>query len=298
LKGGVIPRSSITFLCAEAKNDIPISPSYSVIEVDKMLVDVHNHFSYYQEDLDRALKDIHENGVLMVSVSTDFPSYNDTIELAKQSELILPAFGIHPMVAHEHMDQLDIIRKSANEALMLGEIGLDRMWTKDASNYPNQETLLETFFESAQKYETIVILHVAGAEDKVLTMLENFSIKKAIIHDYYGPIDLVEKIIDTNLYFALDRSYLESYAPEIDGWQERLEIATMIPDDLFLIETDGPNKPPRRMPFEALQIVAERIAELRGTTAEEITTQSSRNFLRLIKDDQRLSKYAILLSQS
>ena len=263
-----------------------------------MLVDVHNHFSYYQEDIDSALKDIRENGVLMVSVSTDFPSYNDTLELAKRSELILPVFGIHPMVAHEHMNQLDTIRKTADKALMLGEIGLDRMWTEDASQYPNQEILLETFLESAQKHNTVMILHVAGAEEKVISMLENHSIRKAIIHDYYGSIDLIERIIDNNLYFALDRSYLESYEPEIKGWKERLEITTMIPDDLFLIETDGPNKPPRRMPSEALQIVAERIAELRNTTSEEITSQSSKNLLNLIKDDPRLTKYASILRRS
>jgi TatD family hydrolase len=263
-----------------------------------MLVDVHNHFSYYQEDTDLALKDIRENGVLMISVSTDYSSYNDTLELAKRSELILPVFGIHPMVAHEHMDKLDAIRKTADEALMLGEIGLDRMWTEDPSHYPAQDTLLEIFLESAQKHDTIMILHVAGAEHKVLSMLENFSIRKAIIHDYYGPIDFVEKIIDTNFYFAFDRSYLESYEPEIKGWKERLAIATMIPDDLFLIETDGPNKPPRRMPYEALLIVAERIAELRKTTAYEIANQSSKNLLNLIKDDLRLSKYANILERS
>jgi TatD DNase family protein len=263
-----------------------------------MLVDVHNHISYYQEDIDRALKDMRENGVLMVSVSTDYSSYNDTLELAKRSELILPVFGVHPMVANEHMDQLDRIRKTADEALMLGEIGLDRKWTEDASQYPAQETLLETFLESAQKQNTIMILHVAGAEDKILSMLENYSVRNAIIHDYYGPIDLVEKIIDTNLYFAFDRSYLESYEPEIKSWKERLEIATMIPDDLFLIETDGPNKPPRKMPFEALLIVAERIAELRKTTAEEIAGQSSMNLLKLIKNDPRLSKYANILRRS
>ena len=59
-----------------------------------MLVDVHNHFSYYQEDTDRALKDMRENGVLMISVSTDYSSFNDTLELAKRSELILPVFGM------------------------------------------------------------------------------------------------------------------------------------------------------------------------------------------------------------
>jgi TatD DNase family protein len=173
------------------------------------------------------------------------------------------------------------------------------MWTEEPSHHPNQDTLLEVFLESARKHDTIVVLHVAGAENEVLSMLENYSIRKAIIHDYYGSIELVERIIDTDYYFALDRSYMESYESEIKGWKGRLAITKMIPDDLFLIETDGPNKPPeRRMPFEALQIVAERIAELRGTSAEEIAAQSSKNFLNLIKDDPRLSKYANILRRS
>ncbi len=263
-----------------------------------MLVDVHNHFSYYQEDTDRALKDIHENGVLMVSVSTDIPSYNDTLELARRSELILPAFGVHPIYAHEHMDQLDTIKRTADEALMLGEIGLDRKWTADASYFPLQVSLLEKFLESAQKQGTIVILHVAGAESETLDLLENYSLRNGIIHDYYGPISLVEKIIDTDLYFAFDGSYLKSYEQEIPGWKERLEIVTMIPDDLFLLETDGPNKPPRRMPLKALQMVVERIAELRKTSVEEISAHSSSNFLNLIKDDPRLSKYITIMKQS
>ncbi|MHA1943194.1 MAG: TatD family hydrolase [Candidatus Thorarchaeota archaeon] len=278
-----------------------ISKSTEIIvepEVVSMLVDVHNHFTYYQEDLDRALIDIRENGVLMVSVSIDIPSYEDTLKVAKRSELILPVFGVHPMVAQEHMDQLDKIKKLADEALMLGEVGLDHMWTKDLSQHPAQKKLLETFLESAQRNDKIVILHVAGAEIEVLSMLDNFSIRKAIIHDYYGSEKLVEKIIDSNLYFAFDRSYLEEYKPEIDGWQERLEIANMIPDDLFLIETDGPNKPPRRMPFEALQIVAERIAELRNTTAEEIVALSSKNFTRLMSGNAQLSNFVSVLRRS
>ncbi|MHA2323615.1 MAG: hypothetical protein ACXACG_18470 [Candidatus Thorarchaeota archaeon] len=49
-------------------------------EVACMLVDVHNHFTYYQEDLDSALVDIRENGVLMVSVSIDIPSYRSFLQ--------------------------------------------------------------------------------------------------------------------------------------------------------------------------------------------------------------------------
>lgn len=263
-----------------------------------MLVDVHNHFTYYNEDIDCALTDMRENGVLMVSVSIDLPSYEDTLKLAKSSELILPVFGVHPINAHEHVNQLPKIREIADGALMLGEIGLDRMWAEDPTHFPEQKKLLETFLESAQHNDKIVIIHAAGAETEVLCMLDSFSIRKAIIHDYYGPVKLVEKIIDSNLHFAFDRSYLEEYKPEIKGWQERLEIASIIPDDLFLIETDGPSKPPRRMPFEALQIVAERIAELRHTTLEEIIACSSENFTRLISGDDNLSQFVDIMRRS
>jgi len=263
-----------------------------------MLVDVHNHFTYYNEDIDRALVDMRENGVLLVSVSIDLPSYEDTLEMAKRSELILPVFGVHPINAHQHMDKLTEIGRIADEALMLGEIGLDRMWSEDPSHFPDQEKLLETFLESAQRHDKIVILHVAGAEEEVLPMLDSFSVRKAIIHDYYGPVKMVERIIDSNLHFAFDRSYLEEYKPEIKGWQERLEIVSIIPDDLFLIETDGPNKPPRRMPFEALQIVAERIAELRGSTPEEIIACSGENFTKLISGDEKLSQFVDIMRRS
>ncbi|MFW9844155.1 MAG: TatD family hydrolase [Candidatus Thorarchaeota archaeon] len=260
-----------------------------------MLVDVHNHFSYYNEDIDRALADIEENRMLMVSVSTDFESYEDTLKLAKQSHHILPGFAIHPMMAYKYTEDLERIRKTANEALVLGEIGLDKSWIEDQSHYPPQLPLLDLFLESANKGDKVAILHVAGAESEVLEKLETYSIRRGIIHDYYGSLGLINKIIDADLYFAFDRSYLEEYKSEIEDWEERLQIVSMIPDDRFLIETDGPNKPPRRMPFEALQIVSERIAELRGSTPEEIHAQSTRNFRNLITGSPGLEKYVELL---
>jgi TatD DNase family protein len=259
-----------------------------------MLVDVHNHFSYYADDIDRALADISEHRLLMVSVSTDFESYEDTLMLAKRSNLILPCFAIHPIVAYKYTDDLERIREMADDAHVLGEIGLDKMWIEKQFHFSAQLPLLDIFLESANKGDKVVILHVAGAESEVLEQLTTHSVQRAVIHDYYGPVTLVNKIIEAGLYFAFDRSYLEEYRSEIEGWEERLQIVSMIPDDRFLIETDGPNKPPRRLPFEALQIVAERVAELRRTTSEEIYAQSAYNFMNLIKGSPGLGKYVNL----
>jgi len=260
-----------------------------------LYVDVHNHFNYYNEDIKAALADIAKNRMLMVSVSIDFDSYRETQRLAEQSNFILPAFGVHPMMAHDYTEDMEVIKQMADDALVLGEIGLDKNWIEDPAHFPPQIPLLDIFLESASRGDKVVVLHVAGAESEILENIESYSIKRAIIHDYYGPIELVDKIIDAGFYFAFDRSYLEEYKPEIESWENRLQIASLIPDDLFLIETDGPNKPPRRMPFEALQIVAERIAELRNTTPEAIHSQSTRNFKDLISGSPGLDKFSQML---
>lgn len=260
-----------------------------------LFVDVHNHFSYYNEDISTALADIEKNRILMVSVSIDFDSYSKTQKLAEQSDLILPAFGVHPMVAHEYTGNLEKVIQMADDALVLGEIGLDKNWIEDQTHFPPQLPLLDIFLESADKGDKVMVLHVAGAESEILEKLESYSIQRVIIHDYYGSIKLIDKIIDAGFYFAFDRSYLEEYKPQIQGWEERLQIPTLIPTEQFLIETDGPNKPPRRMPYEALQIVAERIAELRNSTPEEIHSQSTRNFKVLISGSPGLDEFSQML---
>ncbi len=47
--------------------------------------------------------------------------------------------------------------------------------------------------------------------------------------------------------------------------------------------------------LQALQIVAERIAELRGSISDEIHAQSARNFRNLISGNPGLDKYIKIL---
>lgn len=256
-----------------------------------MYVDTHNHFHKYVEDFDDALEDITNEGILVGAVSCNIPEYERTLEIAGLSDLILPAFGVHPAVASEHMSKLESIGAIAEKALMLGEIGLDHLYEEDASKYPLQVDLLETFLEAAQKHDTIMTLHVAGAESEVLSILDNYSVSRVIFHDYYGPLELANKIIDRGFFYSFDRSYRDEYKSEIPGWEERRKISAIVPDDLMLVETDGPNRPPSRMPSVSLREVIENLAVLRSTTPEEVSDRARSNFLRLLRGDSRLSKF-------
>ncbi len=256
-----------------------------------MYVDTHNHFHKYVGDFKEALRDITNKRILLGAVTCNISEYERTLEIAKFSDLILPAFGVHPAVASEHMSKLESIGTMAEKALMLGEIGLDHLYEEDASKHPLQVVLLEAFLGAAQRHDTIITLHVAGAESEALSILDTYSLSKVIFHDYYGPLELVNTIVDRGYFYSFDRSYLEEYRHEIPGWEERLKIAGIVPDDLMLVETDGPNRPPSRMPSVSLRQVVENLAVLRNTTSEEISERARSNFLRLLKDDRRLAKF-------
>jgi TatD DNase family protein len=263
-----------------------------------MLIDGHLHFEKYTDDLEEALHEIEYHQILAVSVSCDIIEYERTLEIAKRSELILPAFGVHPHKAPEFLEKLELVKAIADNALVLGEIGLDHEFITDESQYPAQEELLRVFLESAEEKGSIVILHVAGAEEDTLSILNSYSVSKVIIHDYYGPNSLVEEIIDRGYFFSFDKSYRSEYEDMIDGWAIRQEITTMIPNDLMLTESDGPGRDNWRMPYRALKDVIANLAELRGTTPEDIEATVTANFQRLFKDVEGLYHYSELIESN
>ncbi|NHI84271.1 MAG: hypothetical protein EAX81_08225 [Candidatus Thorarchaeota archaeon] len=255
------------------------------------MLDSHIHLHYFKDDLKEALADISTNHLLVAAVTCDVPEYKHTLETAEKSNRVLPAFGVHPLKAADYKDRLDLVKEYADGALMLGEIGLDRMHIEDPSHFPIQIRLFETLLESAQDNNTIMTIHVAGAEKETLDILDSYSVSKVIIHDYYGPIEFVNKVVDRGYCYSFDRSYREEYASEIPNWEERRRIASTIPDDLMLTETDGPNKPPSRTPSISLHEIIENLAILRNTTFEEIQDIVKSNFHRLVRTDARLSTF-------
>ncbi len=56
--------------------------------------------------------------------STDIDSHERVEKVAEQSEYIFPSFGVLLWYAYEYVDRFDEVRKLAEEALMIGEVGL------------------------------------------------------------------------------------------------------------------------------------------------------------------------------
>ena len=273
-----------------------------------MLIDTHFHtnvYENYEGALIKALNIMQESKILAVSNTVDIPSYRATLRISKKSPFILPAFGIHPQMAPDYIENLNTIQKYLDDALIYGEIGLDHVHITDKTQYPLQEKMLEFFFKNAKTQKKIVILHLDGAEEKGLDMIQEFSLKKVVVHGYCGSIETAKQMIDSGIYFSIGGNMIndkfKSLIPDED-WSRIQQIVKLVPNDLLLIETDGPCRTdpdasansPRSMPDYVIETM-KRVARLRGIKNEELEDITTKNFLKSIEDDYRLESYNSLI---
>ena len=259
-----------------------------------MLIDAHVHLDRYGELLDRALKEIEAENIFTVATAMDVPSYLELQKIGERCDLVLPTFGIHPRRAAEYADRLPEIGRYIEMSPAIGEIGLDFHWVKDASTYPAQRKVLEYFIAAAREQKKFVNLHTKGGEKAILDLLEKYDVKRAIIHWYSGPMDILRAMIDFGCYFTI--------GVEVHYSDQIKEIAKAVPDHLLLTETDNPgalkwlNKNDELGMPTAIQNVVNKIAELRQSTPEDITRLVHTNFSRLIAGDFRLNRFVSLFS--
>ncbi|MGZ8427660.1 MAG: TatD family hydrolase [Candidatus Binatia bacterium] len=260
-----------------------------------MLIDAHVHLDKYGALLDRALQEIAEQQIFTVATAMDLPSYLELQKIGERSELVLPTFGIHPRRAAEYADRLPELSRYIERSPAIGEIGLDLHWVKDTTTYPAQRKVLEYFIAAAGEQNKFVNLHTKAGEKEILDLLVNYDVRRAIIHWYSGPMDVLTAMIDFGCYFTIGVEVL--YSDYIK------EIAKAVPDHLLLTETDNPGalrwlkkNDEVGMPV-AVKDVVKALATLRQSTPEKLESLVHTNFCRLIAHDPWLKSAHALLSR-
>jgi len=251
-----------------------------------LLIDAHAHLDHYRDDeLDSVLGEIERHEIFTISTSMNGDSFRRALEIGERSRWVLPIFGVHPWHAHECAGRLAELEEATQRSPMLGEIGLDHHFVKEASLYPAQREVLEFFLAAAHAQGKIVNLHTKGAEREILELLGRFEIERAIVHWYSGPLDIFHEMAARGCCFTVGL--------EVLGAAHIRTIASQVPEGQLLTETDNPGawrwlEGERGMPGHIRAVVA-TLAELRGTTAAAIETTVQANFARLIRDDPWLS---------
>jgi TatD DNase family protein len=246
-----------------------------------MLIDAHCHLDRYRENLANALQQIEQHRIFTITNSMDLPSYKQNVKIAATSDLVLPVFGIHPWNASEYVHCLDHLDGAISESPMIGEIGLDYYFVNETSRYDDERRVFEYFLGAASRQKKIVIVHTKGAESETFQLLKKYNTERVVIHWYSGPWHVLEAMVEHGFYFTIGVEVLLS--------QHIQEIARYLPPELILTETDNPGGYKSLtgnigIPSLVKDVIG-KLAAIRGTSKQVITTMVHNNLIRLGHND-------------
>ena len=249
-----------------------------------MFFDTHAHYDDRAFDADREtlLAGMPDAGVgLILNPGCDVESSERALALAERFGFVYAAVGIHPEeLAGCREGDLERIRElTAHErCVAVGEIGLDYYW--DASRKEEQKALFASQLELALERDLPVIVHDREAHGDCLEIVSRYEGLRGVFHCYSGSPETAELLLKRGWYLGFDGPITYKNA------RRAPEVLALCPLDRMLLETDSPYLSPvplrgRRNDSRNLCHVAQKIAELRGTTAEEIAAVTMENGKRL-----------------
>jgi TatD DNase family protein len=197
------------------------------------------------------------------------------------------SIGVHPHQAGQFDTDPSEAARTARAAIAaepsaraVGEIGLDYHY--DFSPRDVQRAVFREQLQLARELKLPVVIHTREADDDTFEILRQERADEigGVFHCFTGDREMATRALDVGFHVSLAGIVTFPRAIELK------EVARLVPIDRLLVETDSPFLAPvphrgkRNEPAHVVR-VAEVVAELRGTSIEEIGAATSKNFARL-----------------
>ncbi len=251
------------------------------------LVDSHAHLDAkpYRDDLDAVLQRARDNGVgSILTVGCDLESSRASVALALRYPQVYASVGIHPhdadTVDDRVMDELTGMIATVGKVVAVGETGLD--FYRDRSPRDRQREAFRRHIALARDTGKPLIIHDRDAHDEILQIMaeENARDAGGVLHCFSGDLAMAKKCVEMGFYisFAGPLTY-----PKNDALRA---VAAALPVDVMLVETDCPYLSPqtwrgKRCEPAYVRATAEKLAEVKGLTLEDVARITSLNAWRL-----------------
>ena len=262
--------------------------SIPLVEGAAILVDSHAHIdaSDYDGDRRKILERALSKGVgTIIAVGSDLDSSRKTVDIANSFEEVFAAVGVHPhdvkSVANKSAGHIKVLADNA-KVVAIGEIGLDYHY--DHSPRKLQKHWFREQIRMAVKIGKPVIVHCRDAGEDVFSILEEERVWRVggVVHCFTGDAELARKFLGLDLH-------LGAAGPiTFENSDELRSVFADVPIERILVETDSPyltpppNRGKRNEPAYTVQ-VAEKLAEIKGLTLEDVARATSVNVRRLFK---------------
>ncbi len=248
----------------------------------RRLVDTHAHLSDLENKKGVAQRARKEGVDAIIAVGANLITSRATMSWAEAYPgFVYPALGIHPTEWAEDRipDTIQFIRDNVNEAVALGEIGLD-YWNREARKNRDvrekQRQIYTQMLEIASEYDKPVSIHGRGSWYDALDLASEHGPQWAVFHWYSGPTDVLEGI--------LDHGYFISATPAVEYSHDHRAALGQSPLDRIVLETDAPvymrNRDRNSEPSD-LPITVRALARLKDTAEDEVARVTTRNAERI-----------------
>jgi len=256
------------------------------------LIDTHAHIygRDFLNDFGAMLQRADAAGVgHIVVVGADIESSLAACELASRYETMSCCVGVHPHDASRVTERCyDVIRSLAADhpkVKAIGEIGLD--FYRDRSPREDQERVFRRFIGLARELSLPVVVHDRDAHDRIMAILreERAAEVGGVLHCFSGDLAMARDCVAMGFYISIPGTVT---FPNNEALRE---VVHGVKIEHLLLETDCPYLAPvphrgKRNEPAYTRLTAEKVAELKGLSLEDVARITTLNAQRLFRIGQ------------
>jgi TatD DNase family protein len=255
-----------------------------------MLVDSHCHLDRlnlepYDNDFSRLMSATAKAGIgHMLCVSIDLESYPGMMELVAPYPQVSTSVGVHPNDQDRREPAPEELTALAEHGrnVAIGETGLDYFRSEGDLEWQRQR--FRNHIAAARACGKPLIIHTRAAREETIGIMQSEAARDAggVMHCFTEDWAMAKKALDMGFYISFSGIITFGSAADLR------EVAKKVPEDRILIETDAPYLAPvpyrgkSNLPGYVVK-VAECIAELRGSSSEQVAAFTRDNFCRLFR---------------
>lgn len=252
------------------------------------MVDTHSHLysEEFLEDIEEVLQKSAAAGISKIYLpAIDSHSHQAMLDLAdKYPETCISMMGLHPCYVDDRFEEeLSIVHKwiEKRSFAAIGEIGLDFYHSVEFK--AQQEKAFQVQIEWAIEKDLPIVIHSRSSMDECIKMVAQHGKGKlsGIFHCFGGDERQAKRVIELGFYLGIGGVVTYKNAG-------LAKIVEQTPLDYLVLETDAPYLSPvpfrgKRNESSYLVHIANKIAELKGVSVEEVDSTTTANAKKIFR---------------
>jgi TatD DNase family protein len=238
-----------------------------------------------ETNVDEALQIARKEQIVIIVPSSSAQDVFEVDNFVKSHDDVYGYVGVFPEEVKTFNEKtlldMETIIKNNKKIIGIGEIGLDYYWDKSFKDL--QKEVFVKQIEFANQMNLPLNIHSREAHLDTIEILRKYNKNSiAILHCFSGSLEFAKECIKEGIYISLGGVVTFKNALKAK------EVATEIPLEYLLLETDDPYLAP--VPFRGkenqpayVKYVAQTIASLRGVSVDEVARTTTQNAERIFK---------------